>query len=181
MGSVTDQGGSQRNVDQVQNTLQSQIHIKDAGNIAMQESNENVQCNINKEQSKKTVIIKNDSVMRNDSVMTNAMSTDPMKIDEEGDINGSHIMQETKVPPKSRFSDKESERQNTSTSKPSKKEPEGPCWDLGNQDIELTNSIINDQAFNKTKDLTVDPSKALANDSWKPDDDDAALSNSFDR
>merc|ERR1711904_529951 len=98
--SVTDQGGSQRNVDKVQNTLQSQIHIKDAGNIAMQESCENVQ-GINKEQSRKTVIIKNDSVMRNDSVMTNAMSQDPMRIDEEGNLNGSHIMQETKVPPKS--------------------------------------------------------------------------------
>jgi len=179
--SVTEQGGSERYIDNVQNQLQSQIHIKDAGNIRMQESSENVGGNFNKEQSKKTVIIKNDSVMRNDSVMTNAMSQDPMRIDEEGNLNGSHIMQETKVPPKSRFStEQELDKQDSVASKPPKKEAEGPCWDLGNQDIELTNSMINHQALNKTKDLTQDPSKALANDSWKADDEEVGLSNSFD-
>jgi len=149
--SVTEQGGSDRNIEEVQNTLQSQIHIKDAGNIAMQDSAENIGGNINKEQSKKTVIIKNDSVMRNDSVMTNAMSAnDPMRIED----NGSELMMENKIPEKFRKSPVKSKFEQPSNfkSKPISKEPEGPCWDLGNQDIELTNSMINHDTFKKTKD-----------------------------
>ena len=175
--SVTEQGGSERNIEEVQNTLQSQIHIKDAGNIAMQDSEANIGGNLTKEQSKKTVMLKNDSVMRNDSVMTNALSTnDPMRIDNE-----SELMMENKIPEKFRKSPIKSkfEKPNSGKSKTISKESEGPCWDLGNQDIELSNSMINHDTFKKNKDQAADPSKELANDSWKPDDDDVA-SNSFD-
>merc|ERR1712166_1056791 len=60
---------------------------------------------------------------------------------------------ENKIPEKFRKSPIKSkfEKPNSGKSKTISKESEGPCWDLGNQDIELSNSMINHDTFKKIR------------------------------
>lgn len=180
---------SEREMEEVKNTQQSQIDIKHGGNLqgsfAMGESAENVNGGVKREESRKTVIIKNESVMRieeSGDVNQGEISADHVDHDKINMMKKSASRSEITVPDNKmlRKSLKRSDIENQGNRMSEQKQSEPNAWDLGNQDIDLTNSMINHTHF-KNKDMTNDPSKPLANDSWKHDEEDEAiLSNSFD-
>lgn len=141
---------------------QNEINILGIENNHTQEMDQNP--SIVKDESKKTMIIKNDSMIENswdtDPNVKAGMQSDPlmMKYPDSGTKGNLH-------------SNRKEIRINENS--------EQGGWDLGN--IEIDNNQINCNSVGK-RDFTEDPSKHLmANDSWKHDEDECEVSNSFDR